>query len=71
MSISNSVNQNEVINIVVRLCVKEGIKLKKNPSFNLGTMEVTLSLEDGSKEVLEKIKSEFEGSTGCYLNTAL
>lgn len=71
MSISNSVNQNEVTNIAVRLCAKEGIKLKKNPSFNLGAMEVTLTLENGSKEVLEKIKSEFEGSTGCHLNIVL
>lgn len=71
MSISNSVNQNEVINIAVRLCTKEGIKLKKNPSFNLGAMEVTLTLENGSKEALEKIKSEFEASTGCYLNIVL
>lgn len=71
MSISNSVNQNEVINTAVRLCAKEGIKLKKNPSFNLGAMEVTLRLENGSKEVLEKVKSEFEGSTGCSLNIVL
>ena len=65
ISISNSVNQNEVINIAVRLCAEEGIKLKKNPSFNLGAMKITLYLENGSKEALGKIKNEFEESTGC------
>ncbi|WP_234124693.1 MBL fold metallo-hydrolase [Clostridium hydrogenum] len=68
IGISNSVNQNEILNIAVRLCAKAGIKLKKNPSFNLGTMEVTLKVEDGEEGAFGKIVEEFQEVTGCRLH---
>jgi predicted metal-dependent RNase len=67
MSTANSINQNEIINLAVALCRKEGIKLKKNPSFNSSNLNVELKFETLQEEKLNKIKEEFEYKTGCLL----
>jgi uncharacterized protein len=67
LSISSSVNQNEILNLAIRLCQKEGIKLSKNPSFNPSSLKVKIkvgTLEEGN---LEKIKRDFGEATGCEL----
>lgn len=67
IGISNSVNQNEIINLASRLCSENGISLKKNPSFNPGSLKVMLKHEDGDEAVLGSIKNEFDHKTGCML----
>lgn len=65
MSISNSSNMNEIINISSSYCREEGITLKKNPSFNQVELTVTLKVESGSEETLQSIKEKIERKTGC------
>lgn len=67
MSIGNSVNQNEIIALAANLCSENGIKLKKNPSFNPANMNVALKVEGDNEDVLESIKDSFEYKTGCKL----
>lgn len=70
MRISSSVNQNEIISLASRLCMEEGVEMKKNPSFNPANNKVTLRLEESSKDEskLKEIKEEFEYKTGCQLD---
>jgi len=67
IGISKSVNQNEIIKLALNLCIKEGINLTKNPSFNLSNLEVKIKPEILNEEVLKKIKKEFHKLTGCKL----
>ncbi|MBM7871010.1 putative metal-dependent RNase [Clostridium pascui] len=63
--ISNSSNMNEIINIVCLYCREEGIALKKKPSFNQVELTVTLKVENGSEEALQRVKEKSERKTGC------
>lgn len=65
MSISNSSNMNEIINMASLYCREEGISLRKNPSFNQVELTVTLKVESGSEEGLERVKEKIEKKTGC------
>lgn len=65
MSISNSSNMNEIINKASLYCREEGITLKKNPSFNQVELSITLKVEGGSEEILQRIKEKIERKTGC------
>ncbi|KGK87260.1 MBL fold metallo-hydrolase [Clostridium sp. HMP27] len=65
MSISNSSNMNEIINIASLYCREEEIVLRKNPSFNQVELTVTLKVESGSEEALKRIKECIERKTGC------
>lgn len=67
ISFSNSVNQNEVINLAMAFSSSNGIKLRKNPSFNPNNLEVTLAFENTDSDLEENIKAEFEEATGCKL----
>lgn len=67
MKISDAVNQNEIIRIATALCKKEGISLKKNPSFNPSVLTVQLKTESLDAEKIENIRKEFEDKTGCRL----
>ncbi|MBP2032520.1 putative metal-dependent RNase [Clostridium algifaecis] len=68
IKISDSVNQNEIINMAILLCNLENIKLKKNPSFNRNDLTLLLKLEK-SEEItkMDNIKHKFEQNTGCSL----
>jgi hypothetical protein len=68
MKVSETVNQNEIMNLATMLCRKEGITLKKNPSFNATDLSVELKIENLDKEKIENIKGKFEHGTGCKLN---
>ncbi|WP_097026285.1 MBL fold metallo-hydrolase [Clostridium peptidivorans] len=65
ISISNSANMNEIINIASLYCREEGIILKKNPSFNQVEFSITLKVESGSEEALQRVKEKIESKTGC------
>ncbi|MDP4178247.1 MAG: MBL fold metallo-hydrolase RNA specificity domain-containing protein [Bacillota bacterium] len=67
IGISNSVNQNEIVNLASRLCSENDIMLKKNPSFNPGSLKVVLKVENVDTKILEDIKKEFDYKTGCSL----
>lgn len=67
MSISSAVNQNEIIRIAQVLCRREGIIIKKNPSFNPLNLSIELKLENLEEEKMKVIKEEFEYKTGCSL----
>ncbi|ADK16262.1 MULTISPECIES: MBL fold metallo-hydrolase [Clostridium] len=67
MKVSNSANQNEILQIASILCKSKGIDLKKNPSFNSSNLSVELKLEDDNVENMEDVKKEFEYKTGCML----
>ena len=68
MKISNSINQNEIINKASLLCSMNNIVLKKNPSFNISNLTLSLKLQETQNdEILCNIKKEFEYSTGCTL----
>ncbi|MBC2582557.1 MBL fold metallo-hydrolase [Clostridium sp. DJ247] len=67
MIISSAVNQNEIINLAIILCKKQGINLKKNPSFNGANLSVELKLENFDEEKMKAIKEEFEYKTGCAI----
>jgi len=67
MKISDAINQNEIIRLAVALCKKEGISLKKNPSFNPSALTVELKVESSDEEKIENIRKEFEYKTGCRL----
>ncbi|MPQ43382.1 MBL fold metallo-hydrolase [Clostridium tarantellae] len=66
IGISDKVNQNELMNLSNMLCFKNGIVLKKNPSYNGSNLSVTLIIING-EENFEKVKEEFEFNTGCTL----
>ncbi|AOR23524.1 MBL fold metallo-hydrolase [Clostridium taeniosporum] len=66
IALSDKVNQVEIINILKVLCDKYGVKLKKNPAY-LGNMNILITITEG-KENFEKLKKEFEETTGCILN---
>jgi predicted metal-dependent RNase len=66
IAISDKVNQNELFNIAKLLCDKDGILLKKNPSYNPGNMTVSLNIISG-EERFENVKIQFEKITGCIL----
>lgn len=68
IAISNSVNQNEIINLAVRLCMEAGFELKKNPSFNPGNLKVVLKLDNFDENKFLKIKEDFDFRTGCSLS---
>lgn len=68
MCISRSVNQNEIINMANMLCKREGIILKKNPSFNNSDLNLLLKVENIEEDKLKIIKEEFEYKTGCKIN---
>lgn len=67
IGISNSVNQNGIVNLASRLCSENDIMLKKNPSFNPGSLKVVLKVENVDTKILEDIKKEFDYKTGCSL----
>lgn len=67
ISISNSVNQNEVISCANRLCNKIGISLKKNPSFIPSNLKVVIKPNDIDENKLKEIKKIFDYITGCSL----
>lgn len=68
IKISNSVNQNEIINMASSLCNMTSIKIKKNPSFNRSNLTVGLKLEKSEDKVkFNSIKQKFERNTGCSL----
>ncbi len=67
MSISSSVNQNEIIKLAQVLCRKEEINIKKNPSFNALSLSVELKVENANEEKMKIIKEEFEYKTGYSL----
>lgn len=67
MKVSDSVNQNEIIKFAAVLCRREGIVLKKNPSFNPADLSVVLKVENIEEEKIESIKQDFEHGTGCKL----
>jgi hypothetical protein len=67
LSISTSVNQNEVISTAVRLCAEENIELLKNPSFNPSTLEVIIKPKSFDEDKLSKVKESFDHMTGCKL----
>lgn len=70
-AIGKSVNQNEIINLAVRLCNEANVSLKKNPSFNPSTLEVTLKTSNEIDEnEFKKIKDEFDYKTGCRIQQA-
>lgn len=71
MKVSDAVNQNEIINFASMLCRKEGIALKKNPSFNPADLSVELKVENLEEEKVEDIKKEFEYGTGCKLKVTV
>lgn len=68
IAISDKVNQNELFNIAKLLCDKNEVNLKKNPSYNPSNMTVSLNIISG-QENFEKVKEEFEKTTGCNLVT--
>lgn len=68
MCISQSANQNEIINFAIMLCKKNDMILKKNPSFNSCNLSVLLKLENNNEDRLKIIKEEFEYKTGCILS---
>lgn len=67
IKIGDSCNQNEIINMALRLCNAYQVKLKKNPSFNSSNLSVSLKVESGDEEKLQSIKKEFDYKTGCIL----
>ncbi|MCH5138963.1 hypothetical protein JMF89_17495 [Clostridiaceae bacterium UIB06] len=67
MKISDAVNQNEIIKLATALCKREGVSLKKNPSFNPSALTVELKVESLDEEKVENIREEFEYKTGCRL----
>lgn len=66
ISISDKVNQNEIINIVKILCMKYDVELKKNPSFNPSDISVTINIIKG-EENFELIKEKFKELTALEL----
>ncbi len=66
ISLSKSVNQNEIIKFAIILCNREEIPLKKNPSYNPSELSVEIRPLNG-EERIENFKSEFEYKTGCKL----
>jgi hypothetical protein len=66
--ISSKINQNEIINLAIRLCRQEEIEIKKNPSFNPFDTTVMINLKNNfDSEKMKKIKDEFEYCTECTL----
>ncbi|WP_297428772.1 MBL fold metallo-hydrolase [Clostridium sp.] len=68
IAISDKVNQNELFNIAKLLCDKNNIILKKNPSYNPGSMSVSLNIIEG-EEKFKAVKDEFEEITGCMIES--
>ncbi|AYD40330.1 MBL fold metallo-hydrolase [Clostridium fermenticellae] len=66
ISLSKSVNQNEIIKLALRFCDTEKIKLKKNPSYNPSEMTIEIKPLNGEDRI-ENFSSEFECMTGCKL----
>jgi predicted metal-dependent RNase len=67
ISLSNSVNQNEILSMAVRLCRNEDIVLQKNPSFNAALLEVVIKPLVIEEDKLTAIKENFDYNTGCSL----
>ncbi|HEY5562952.1 MAG TPA: MBL fold metallo-hydrolase RNA specificity domain-containing protein [Clostridiaceae bacterium] len=67
INIATSVNQNAIINLAVRLCDENEVKLKKNPAFNEAALKVNLKCESIEEDIFLKIKETFEYNTGCTL----
>ncbi|WP_446897516.1 MBL fold metallo-hydrolase [Clostridium sp. LBM24168] len=66
MKISSSVNQNQIINGIKLLCSIQNVRLKKNPSFNIVDLTVTLKLKNSEpEEKVQLIKEKIEHDTGC------
>ena len=68
ITISTSVNQNAIINLVLQLCDKNDVKLKKNPAFNETALKVILKCENIDETIFLKLKETFEHNTGCTLD---
>lgn len=68
VTLSDSCNQIEIINIAKRLVAEKGFKLKKNPSIFLDKMLVQIVLtQDIDDKMDEEIKSRFLTLTGMTL----
>lgn len=70
LSIANSINQNEILKIAQLLCDEYGIRLKKNPSFNLAELLITLKIDEASiksDKIAKDMIKKFEYLTGCRL----
>lgn len=67
MSISDKVNQNELINIVRALCRKYQIVIKKNPSYHPESMSISIDIVSGLEGLMDA-REEFKVMTGCELN---
>lgn len=67
IGISNSINQNEVIQLAERLCRKNDILLSKNPSFRPGDLKIVIKPVEVDESKLQEIKEEFDYLTGCSL----
>jgi len=68
ITISSSVNQNAIINLVLQLCYENDVKLKKNPAFNETVLKVILKCENIDEAIFLKLKETFEHDTGCTLD---
>ncbi|MBA5850950.1 MBL fold metallo-hydrolase [Clostridium sp. cel8] len=68
IKISDSANQNDIINILKSICNMHNIELKKNPSFMIDTLTAGIKLEKSyPEEKINIVKDEFECKTGCTL----
>lgn len=67
MSVAESVNQNEVANILLSLCDEYGIRLAKNPSYHPQKKVFKIKLADGEAALPEGLQETFCERTGCGL----
>lgn len=63
-TISDKVNQNELLNRTILLCQKYQVTLRKNPSYHPTTMRILVQLADGAEHFAE-VKEELFEITGC------
>lgn len=66
ITISDKVNQNELITMAQILCVKYGVELKKNPSFIPRNMSIQVNALSG-EDNFGKMQEEFKDRTGCEI----
>ena len=65
IQISDSVNQNEIMNILGVLCKKYDIQLKKNPSYLPQNHSFRVKVEGDDKGLPKELQDEFMEKTGC------
>lgn len=65
MKIADSVNQNEIMNILLALCDTYEVQLKKNPSYLPNERAFRLKLVEEELELPEAFCEEFRELTGC------